>query len=108
MFCLNKLLLPIEVAVLVFYLINQRAQEGPSIIGFIAGSRLIILLDKGLLKISKDLIVVLYPLVIRMVDKLQAEIFKTNKLQADRNLQNSIKTNLIILILLLAINLLKV
>lgn len=107
-FDLNKLLLLIEVVVLVFYQINQRAQEDQIIIDFIVDSRLIILLGKALLKINKDLIVVLYPLVIPIADKPQAEIFKTNKLQADKNLQNSIRTNLIILILHLVINLLKI
>jgi len=100
---LRKLLLQIEGVVQAFYQINLRVQQDLNIIDFIVESHLTILLDKGLLKINKDLKVVLYPLVTQMKDKPQAD-----KLQADSNLQNLFKANLIISTLHLAISLLKI
>ena len=105
---LIRLLLQIEEVAQAFYQINLRVLEDLNIIDFIVNSHLTILLDKELLKINKDLIVVLYPLVILTEDKPRAEIFKVDKLQAERNLQSLFRTNLVILILHLVISLHKI
>ena len=108
---LRRRLLQIEEVVQAFYQINLRVQVDQNIIDFIVDSHLTII--RALLKIIKDLIVVLYPLVILTEDKPQADKPQVDKpqadkLRADRNLQSQFRTNLVTLIQRLATSLRKI
>jgi hypothetical protein len=103
---LRRRLLQIEEVVQAFYQINLRVQVDQNIIDFIVDSHLTII--RALLKIIKDLIVVLYPLVILTEDKPQVDKPQADKLRADRNLQSLFRTNLVTLIQHLATSLRKI
>lgn len=103
---LRRRLLQIEEVVQAFYQINLRVQVDLNIIDFIVDSHLTII--RALLKIIKDLIVVLYPLVILTEDKPQVDKPQADKLRADRNLQSLFRTNLVTLIQRLATSLRKI
>ena len=103
---LRRRLLQIEEVVQAFYQINLRVQVDQNIIDFIVDSHLTII--RALLKIIKDLIVVLYPLVILTEDKPQVDKPQADKLRADRNLQSLFRTNLVTLIQHLATSLHKI